>query len=65
MNEAEKDKKEVLYFYCEESLKSDFYKMTQEKKISPGSLFRAFMRKAVKNWAEEKKIKQSSISNEE
>ena len=65
MNKAEKDKKEVLYFYCEESLKSDFYKMTQEKNLSPGSLLRAFMRKAVKNWEEEKKIKQSSINNEE
>lgn len=57
MNEVKKDKKEVLYFYCEESLKSDFYKMTQEKNLSPGSLFRAFMRKAVNNWEDEKKNK--------
>lgn len=57
MNESDKDKKEeVLYFYCEKSLKVEFYKMTQEKNLSPGALFRAFMRKAVKTWEEEKRL---------
>lgn len=55
MSEENKDKTEVLYFYCEESLKTDFYKMTQEKNLSPGLCLELFMRKAVKNWEAEKK----------
>ena len=60
---SDSDKKEVVYFNCEASLKSDFYKMSSEKKLSPGSLFRAFMRNAVKNWEEEQRTGKK-VSNE-
>lgn len=52
---SDSDKKVVVYFNCEENLKSDSYKMSSDKKLSPGSLFRAFMRRAVKSWEEEKR----------
>lgn len=62
-------KKEIIYFQCEKELKAEFYKMVQDRELSPGSLFRAFMRKAVKTWTEEqdteknkgKKIKDKNV----
>lgn len=54
MNDKNQEKKEVLYFYCESSLKTEFYKLSQEKNVSPSSLLRAFMRRTVKTWEEEK-----------
>ena len=57
---SDSDKKEIVYFNCEASLKSEFYKMSSEKKLSPGSLLRAFMRNAVKNWEEEKKLERKT-----
>lgn len=51
---GDKDKKDVIYFYCESSLKAEFYNLSQEKGVSPSSILRAFMRKTVKTWEEEK-----------
>lgn len=50
-------KKEIVYFQCENKLKADFYRFAQERNLSPGSLLRAFMRKAIKTWEEEKQEK--------
>ena len=52
--ENSENKKEVVYFDCEKNVKSKFYKIAQEKNISPGSLLRAFMRKVVKDWENSK-----------
>ena len=53
-NNNNKDKKEVLYFYCDSSLKAEFYKLSQEMNVSPSSLLRAFMRRTIKTWEDEK-----------
>ena len=45
--------KEIIYFQCEKTLKKQFYKVAQDKNLSPGSLFRAFMRKVVKSHYED------------
>ena len=45
--------KEVIYFQCEKTLKKQFYKVAQDKNLSPGALFRAFMRKVVKSHYED------------
>lgn len=50
---SREEKKEVVYFHCETELRNEFYKMAQDKNISPAILLRAFMRKAVKTWKEE------------
>jgi len=42
-------KKEVIYFPCETQLKEEFYKLAVDRKLSPSSLLRAFMRKFVKD----------------
>lgn len=31
MKGGDKDKKDVIYFYCESSLKAEFYNLSQEK----------------------------------
>lgn len=54
MSEKSNDKTEVVYFHCESSLKTEFYKLSQEKGVSPSSILRAFMRKAIKTYEEEK-----------
>ena len=59
----EGSKKEIVYFQCEKQLKADFYKFAQEKNLSPASLLRAFMRKAIKTWAEEKNTKGTHDEN--
>lgn len=51
---SEDSKKEIVYFQCDKQLKNEFYRFAQEKGLSPGSLLRAFMRKAIKTWEEEK-----------
>lgn len=51
---GEDSKKEIVYFQCDRQLKNEFYRFAQEKDLSPGSLLRAFMRKAIKTWEEEK-----------
>lgn len=48
------NKTEVVYFHCESSLKTEFYKLSQEKGVSPSSILRAFMRKTIKAYEEEK-----------
>lgn len=50
----EDNKKEIMYFQCDKKLKADFHKVAQAKKVSPGALLRAFMRKVVKTNFEEK-----------
>lgn len=42
------NKKEVLFFHCEKSLKENFYKICTKKGVNPHSLIRSFMRKVVK-----------------
>lgn len=54
---------EIVYFQCDKKLKTDFYKMAQDKQYSPGSLLRAFMRKAIKNY-EDEKIKKNKLPPE-
>jgi hypothetical protein len=51
----QEEKKEIIYFQCDKALKSEFYRQAQERKISPGSVLRALMRKAIKSWEDEKK----------
>jgi hypothetical protein len=51
----QEEKKEIIYFQCDKALKSEFYRHAQEKNISPGSVLRALMRKAIKSWEEEKR----------
>lgn len=53
----EDNKKEIMYFQCDKKLKADFYKIAQTKKVSPGALLRAFMRKVIKTNFESENIK--------
>lgn len=62
---GEDSKKEIVYFQCDKQLKNEFYRFAQEKDLSPGSLLRAFMRKAIKTWEEEKNNKNNENKIEE
>jgi hypothetical protein len=62
---SEEEKKEVMFFHCDTKLKSDFYKMAQDKNLSPASFLRAFMRKAVKTWNEENSNNKTKTSTQE
>ena len=57
-----KEVKEVVFFQCEKTLKSEFYKMAQERQVSPGALLRALMRKSIKVWEENKDKSGPSMS---
>lgn len=54
------NKKEIIFFPCEKELQVAFYRLAQEKNVSPGTLFRAFMRKVIKADQEEKLLKENS-----
>lgn len=49
-----KEKNEIVYFQCEKQLKAEFYRVAQERGLSPGALLRAFMRKVIKSHADGK-----------